>query len=336
MSDREPNIEKRGIIVFVINEDFTKKDYDKWKAQVALWISRTQKSKLEATKDDPVSKADKVLQAAINGTKLNGEIWGGVEAFTLRSRIKQLCGFDIKTGTGRTYKKAHQRSTSHPINKDVRDERRLNREITLDIEYEEQLEARENYKDLLYQEFPHTDNPIYESQVNALAEAVVKLEHISKDYLVSKGKTLEDHIKVRAGIINDIDAFMKQLRIHPSQLKEKTDTVDEGNVGALIDHLDDYGEVAEIYEKVDAIQEAIQTVRQLEQLRVDGSPQLADWLLWHKTGMKPFEFKCRCGSEYTLYDGFTIEEMYEICEQAYNAFGFGLKRINEDSATTEA
>jgi len=202
-------------------------------------------------------------------------------------------------------------------------------DVQMDLILEKLNEQKEEYKQLLYQEFPFVENPVYEAQVNGLAEAVVKLNHISDSFLGAQGKELEDLLKIRDGLKKDMDDFMKLLKIHPAQMKEKADDIDRGDVGNLIIQWEKYGEIAEIYERVDAIQELIQTLRQLEQLRVDGTPQLADYLLWHKTGTRPIDFKCECGREYTLIDGFTEDELYEAAEQAYEIFGFGIKRINE-------
>ena len=128
---------------------------------------------------------------------------------------------------------------------------------------------------------------------------------------------------------------MKMLKIHPSQIKDKVDEGDRGDVGSLIDRWEEYGEVADIFEQVDAIQEAIQIIRQLENTRLDGSPQLADWMLWHKTGCRGHKFTCQCGAEYDLHGGFTKEEMYQIAEQAFEVFGYGIQRIDETDTNKE-
>lgn len=326
--------DKRGVITFSVGSDFSVDDLDKWRALIAFWLTKSQKN----LEEDPMVKAERILQAAVNGTKLNGEIWAGVENFSLRTRIKQLCGFDIVTQKGRLYRPASTRIDSHPKKRESKKVMRANGEVIdahLDMTVEKLNAYKDDYIQLLYQEFPFVENPVYEAQVNGLAEAVVKLNHISDRFMAAQGKELEDLLKIRDGLKKDMDDFMKLLKIHPSQIKEKSDDIDKGDVGNLIVAWEKYGEVAEIYEKVDAIQELIQTIRQLEQTRVDGSPQLADYLLWHKTGTRPIEFKCECGKEYTLFDGFTEEELYEAAEQAYKAFGFGIRKLDEESETKE-
>jgi hypothetical protein len=198
-----------------------------------------------------------------------------------------------------------------------------------EVSMAEMVEAREAYKEVLYQEFPFLDNPVYEATVNGLADSTVKLNYLSENFLTSSGAALKTLLDIRDSLKNDIDVFMKLLKIHPSQMKEKADEGDRGNVGTLINKWEDFSEVAELYERVDAVQEAIQIVRQLENVRVDGSPQLADWLLWHKTACRGHKFTGHCGREWDLHGGFSKEEMYLIAEQAYKTFGFGLKPIDD-------
>ena len=309
----------RRAVVYVLEQDFTKEEYDKWTKQVGFWIGETQKS------ENPVKKAEKVLRAAVNGTKLNGEVWPGVEDFDLPSRIRQFCGWDINTGTGR--RRVSTGSTRTPHIRANR-ARAKNEEDFEEISMAEATAAREAYKEILYREFPFLDNPVYEATVTGLADSTVKLAQLSESFLTATGSALKNLIDIRDSLKDDIDEFMKLLKIHPSQLKEKVDEGDRGNVGTLIGKWEEYLELAEIYEQVDAIQEAIQIIRQLEQVRVDGSPQLSEWLLWHKTACRGHKFTCSCGLTYDIHGGFSIDEMYAIAEQAYKTFGFGLKPID--------
>ena len=80
----------RKTVVYRIEHDFTKAEYDKWLAQITLWISETQ-----TNTENPREKGRQILDAAINGRKLNGELWAGVDDYDLPSRIRQFCGWDI-------------------------------------------------------------------------------------------------------------------------------------------------------------------------------------------------------------------------------------------------
>lgn len=319
---------------YIIGEDFSKEEYDKWAAEMALWISQA-----HVNETDPIQKSLDILEAAMNGTKLNGDLWPGIESYTFDSRIKQLCGYDIIKGEGR--KPGRPRKASDTGSGTIRQgkatnaARHKNGQRLEKINIQDLLEGREEFKNILYKEFPFLDNPVYENKVNAYADTVVKLDQLSDMFLGATGKDLETYLKIREALRKDLDDFMKMLKIHPSQIKDKVDEGDRGDVGNLIDKWEEYGEVSEIFEHVDAIQEAIQIIRQLENVRLDGSPQLAEWMLWHKTGCRGHKFVCECGAEYDLHGGFSKEEMYQIAEQAFEVFGYGIKRIDEENYNKE-
>lgn len=311
----------RNTKIYIIGQDLTLQEYETWKTEIALWLSQSGR---ETT--DPLGKAEKIIKAAVHGTTLGGEPWIDVENFQLHKRILQFCGYNILTKQGRTAKR--RRSTK----KELKQYTDLNTDILGDATREELVVLRDAYRTVLVQEFPFLDNPVYETKVNAYCDTVVKLQVLSDKFLGAEGKELTRIIELRDSLKKDLDDFMKLLRIHPSQLKEKVDEKDKGDVGSLIDKWESYGELANLYETVDAVQEALQILKQLETTRLDGSPQLAEWLLWHKTGCRGHTFRCPCGAEYTIHGGFTIEEMYQIVEQAHKVLGYGAKPTEDKRA----
>ena len=314
-------------LTYVIGKDLTQEEYDVWELEVALWISENQ-----VNETDPKAKAKKVMQAALAGTKLDGGVWTGAPSFTFDARIRQLCGYNILTGEGARSGRPPQKSRTEEkrVNKETSKARAVNESIADRISLEKLITLREQFKATLYKEFPFLDNPVYENQVNAYSDTVVKLDQLSDMFLGASGKDLETYLKIREQLRKDLDEFMKILRIHPSQIKEKVDEGDRGDVGALIDRWEEYGELADMYEVVDAIQEALQIFNQLNNKRLDGSPQLAEWLLWHKTGCRGHTFTCECGREYDLHGGFTKDEMVDIVEQAYKVFGYGISYAEDE------
>lgn len=336
MAKKKSRFEKK--ISYVIGEDFSKEEYDKWLAEIAFWISQSQ-----VNETDPKGKAVSIMEAAMNGTKLDGRMWPGIKSYTFDNRIKQLCSYDIIKGQGINRGGRPKKVEATEANQAkviihaeaTKRARNVNGYLLEKIGIEDLLKSREAFKVILYKEFPFLDNPVYENKVNAYADTVVKLEQLSEIFLGATGKDLENYMKIRESLRKDLDDFMKMLKIHPSQIKDKVDEGDRGDVGNLIDKWEEYGEVSEIFEHVDAIQEAIQIIRQLENVRLDGSPQLAEWMLWHKTGCRGHKFVCECGAEYDLHGGFSKEEMYQIAEQAFEVFGYGIKRIDEENYNKE-
>jgi hypothetical protein len=305
--------------------DFTKEEVDKWLQQIEWWIRDSQ-----VTETNPRGKAEKVMDAALHGRKLNGEIWAGIENYSLRSRIRQLCGWDIDKGVGRGGRTGRPGSLSRDNHSQTKakQQKQENSIYLGELGVAEMLTKRDNFKSVLYIQFPWLDNPVYESKVNALAESEVRLASLSEGFLTAEKKDLQVLLEIREALRDDINDLMEMLSIHPKQLTKRIDETERGDVGSLVAKWQEMGKKSEDYENVDAIQELLQIIHQIHNLRVDGkSPQLADYMLWHKTGCAGHNFTCECGRNYELYRGFTKDELIEAAKQAYKVYGWGIKPV---------
>jgi hypothetical protein len=188
-------------------------------------------------------------------------------------------------------------------------------------------------KDLLTK-YPHLDNPVYKPKVEELAETIVKSRMISSDFIASRGRELELLSKIRESLHNQIGQLMKFLEIAPEQRVKKTLETKNSDVGSLISRLESYGEVWAEYEKLDSLRELIQKYRMLKSQRLDGTPQLDAWELWHMTRNRPINFTCECGKTYELLGGFTPEEIEQALIQAQKVYGFGLEPIGQGESET--
>jgi hypothetical protein len=321
---------KRYPIAYLIGDHesahITPAEVEQWTKEITSWIRATQ-----TRVDDPRQKAEEVVHAAIHGTKLNGEAWLGIEKFSLTRRIAQLCGWNIETKIGKdgNVSKRKNLDAKSPAVQRAKTNTRINQSVADEFTLEQLYTKREEFKDILYSQYPHLNNPVYAIKVNALAEAEVRLSSLSESFMSARGKDLESYTKVQNELRKSINELMEMLSIHPKQLMRTVDETERGDVGTLMVKWEDYGKIAEEYEVIDAIQELIISVRQANQLRLDGSPQLADYLLAHRTGCQGHNFTCgECGTVYELYAGFTKEELEKAAEQAYEKFGYGLKRID--------
>lgn len=312
--------------------DLKKEDVDRWINQLEAWVYETQPGETDAR-----GKAEKIMDSGLRGRKLNGEIWPGVEHFNLTTRIKQLSGgFNIETGIGRSKQLRGKSAKITNVTK-AKKKSEANETVLSEMSATEMEERRDLKIQILVQQFPWLDNPIYASKVSSLAEDEVVLEALSAGgFMTAKQKTLESMLKIKESLRKSIDETMKLLSIHPSQLTRRVDENEEGNVGNLIAKLEEMGQLFRDYENVDAIQELIQMVHQCYSLRIDGSPQLADYMLWHKTGCRGHNFLCSCGEEWELYDGFTIEELEAAALQANEVFGYGLAPRGSIDGSREA
>jgi len=309
---------------FKIGEDFTEEEFIKWKSQLEWWISDTM-PKIEY----PALHAEKALLAAMNGTKLNGEVWPNISSNFFK-RVKQLLGFDLELGIGiRRPGVGRQGAHSAHSNKTA-----TNIDDIPPIDTAKAMEMQKKYISDLLEKYPHLENPVYAPKVEELAEVVVKGRMLSSEFLTAKTSQLEKLNKIRESLNKQVNDLMNFLEISPKLLVSKQQDTEKGTLGTLIAELESYGEVWESYERLDALRELIQRWKQLNSQRPDGTPQLNDWELWHLTRNRPVNFTCECGKNYTLLGGFTPEEIEQALLQAQKVYGFGLEPIGEsiDSA----
>ena len=300
---------------YAIGKDFREEDFAKWMDQLIWWIG----DRFPRIRD-PREHAEKIMKAALNGTKLDGSEWLGI-SHDFFARVVQLSGFDVKRGVGVRDPQASR--IRHSVTK-------ASGEKTIDIppvDLAQGMKLRVDYIADLMKKYPHLDNPVYKPKVEELAETIVKSRMISVDFILSRGKELELLSKIRESLHKQIHELMKFLEISPEQQVRKQLEGKNTDVGSLIAKMESYGEVWEEYEKLDALRELIQKYKMLKSKRPDGTPQLNDWELWHMTRNRPVKFTCKCGATYDLLGGFTPEEIEQALLQANEVYGFGLEAI---------
>lgn len=303
---------------FKIGVDFSEDDYHKWKEQLMWWIGETMPN-IQA----PADQAEKVLLSAMNGTKLNGEIWPNVTN-NFFSRVKQLGNFDLERGIG-------IRKHNPRINKVNTTDPKVGPKVTTDdippINSKEALDMKESYVKDLVSKYQHLQNPVYTPKVEELAETIIRSKMLSREFLFANNTQLEKLNRIRESLNKQVKDLMEFLEISPSIIVKKQSEINRADVASLVSELESYGELWQDYERLDALRELIQKYHQLNHLRPDGTPQLNDWELWHMTRNRPVRFTCRCGETYTLLGGFTPEEIEEALKQAQEIYGFGLEGI---------
>lgn len=318
----------RQIRRYKIGVDFTDEQLKQWREQLIWWISR------EMTRiPNPPDHAEKVIIAALNGTKLNGEPWSSISQ-NFYTRVKQLAGFDLEKGIGTRAPKSNvSRKVSYISTNDSSHPSRTKELPEVESVEFEVKKMQQEYIDNLVKVYPHLSNSVYTPKVEELAETVIKSRLLSTEFMTAKGVTLEKLSKIRESLHKQQGELMNFLEISPQQLLKKTIGKDE-NLGNLIARLDSYGEAWQEYERLDALRELLQKYRMLQNRRPDGTPQLNDWELWHQTRNRPVKFTCRCGETYTLLGGFTPEEIEQALVQAQKVYGFGIEPLHDKEETS--
>lgn len=297
---------------YSVGKDFSEEDYDKWVTQLQWWVAQTMPNV-----EDPRKHSEAILLAGMNGTKLDGSPWNGISP-DFYKRIRQLAGFDLKTGVGL------RRAT--PVATE-RSGKKTQKEDLPPIDLKEYLADKVEYIKELLSKYPHLESEVYTPKVDELAETIMKSRMLSRDFVTSSGPTLERLNRIRESLHKQIKELMEFLEISPKFIMNKQKESDTADVGSLVSKMESYGDVWQEYERIDALRELLQKFHQVNNTRPDGTPQLNDWEVWHMTRTKPIRFTCRCGEKYTLLDGFTPEEIEEALKQAYEVYGFGLEPI---------
>lgn len=299
---------------FKLGEDFSETDYHKWKGQLEWWVKTTM-----IRIENPVEQSEKILLAAMNGTKLDGTVWNGISQDFFK-RVRQLCGFDLEKGIGRkTVRKVIPTSRTAP---------KTTEDDLPPLDFGVAMELKDEYKQDLLDKYPHLENPVYQPKVEELAETIVKSRMLSNEFIMANSRRLESINKTRESLNKQVADLMNFLEISPKLLIAKKNEAEKTDVGSLIAEMESYGERWQDYERLDALRELLQKYKQLQSLRPDGvTPQLDDWELWHQTRNRPVHFTCECGRTYKLLGGFTPEEIETALLQAHKVYGFGLEGI---------
>jgi hypothetical protein len=304
---------------YAFGKDFAESDYHKWHDQLTWWCAEQFPEKAK----DPREYADKVIRAALNGTKLDGGEWVGVP-LGFFSRVRMLCGFDLERGIGTRTAKGRPKQRFSITNASGDRVEQLP-----EISLKETIDQRNAYVADLLIKYPHLDNPVYKPKVDELAETIVKSRALSNEFITANGKNLEMLSRIRESLHTQISQLMKFLEIAPEQRVKKALDTKNTDVGSLVNKLESYADIWKEYEKVDALRELIQIYKMLHSQRPDGTPQLQAWECWHMTRSKPIKYTCRCGQTVELVGGFEPEEIEAALLQAQKVFGFGLEGIEK-------
>src|SRR5438105_1595336 len=133
---------------FAIGKDFTEADYHKWVDQLMWWIG----DRFPRIKD-PREHVEKVMKAALNGTKLDGSEWRGISD-DFFNRVIMLTGFDVKRGVGVRDPKSHTMARHTHTTRGAA-------EKTKDIppiDVQEGMRLRADYIQDLLRKYPHLDS----------------------------------------------------------------------------------------------------------------------------------------------------------------------------------
>ena len=284
------------------HHDFTPEAIELLTLQIRDWFASPE---CERTYEEPLLAAREAVEQCLLAQTKSGKIWSRAPD-SFESRIMIKTHFDMIDGnhvknpdkgprvrSNRAYKAAIDKAkeSASPVSlKHIQD-------------YQKQVE-----EDIL-KAYPELDNPVHKPNVVRLAMLYAEQEHVRLELPGAKGKARHGMIETLATLQKTITDTMKSLDIYPDQIRKRVDKQRQGSVGDLVALIDEDPDFR-AREKRWALTLALQLwwMTKHPNGKNDG-PQMHDFEMWHLTRTRPIDYKCSCGREVTLVEGFTPEEL---------------------------
>lgn len=283
------------------NPDFTHTYIEQMIVDLAKWFNAPESG---VNYPDPLLTAREKVKDCLLGLKADGSVWDTApDSFKTRLKIKANYDLDAKRGvpTKRKIRKLDPKATGGA--KAVTRMTPISSILNVP-------ELTQQYIADILSVFPELDNLAHIPNVESLADIYAQRKVISGELAlgvtVTRRTVLLDQMKM---IEATADSMMNKLGIHPNQVKKKISTDANGSVADLVAHISEDEDFRQ-REKVWALQLALQFWWQSEHnnYNKDG-PQLSDFEIFHSTRSRPCRFKCRCGVETLIVEGFRPHEL---------------------------
>lgn len=260
--------------------------------------------------DDPLEEAKAHVQQCLLAQTKDGSPWRACPD-DFDKRIKAKCLYDMASGTGYRAPRAKSPLAVRKLDKKAKEQAKVVGQIT-GVDFDQEVFRKEK-EVAIFSAFPELDNEAHAPIVRRLSFLYAQQEYVDRKLSqagVSDNKR-EEGIRLAQVIGKDVETTLQLLGIHPNQLRQSMSSKTSGAVSELVSMLETDDEFVE-RTKIWAMQLALQLFYMSNHYngRRDG-PQVEDWEIWHMTRSRPMKFKCRCGEEWTLVEGFTPAELRE-------------------------
>lgn len=258
--------------------------------------------------NDPEAMARQKIQECLLAENDAGEPWRGCPQ-DFAARIKIKCLYDMNTNKGIPVQRVKAPMAVRKLNKEAqRAKMEIKKAAAIKFDHEQFREEKEL---AILKDFPELDNETHRPLVRRLSFLYAQ-QQVIDDILMQDGVSdgrRDVGLKLMQTLGKDIETTQKLLGVHPDQLRQRVNTKTQGAVSelvALLENDQDFKERIEIWSMQLALQ--LWWMTQHPNGRGDG-PQLEEWEMWHMTRTRPVKFTCEHGTEYTVIDGFTPEEL---------------------------
>lgn len=313
-------------IQYKIGEHVTAEQYTTWTLKIADWFSER-----KPTLKEPVKVAKRYLDCCMRGTKPREPdvVWRGAEQWSLDTRIRSACAYDVKAMKPIYGKKDRQR---------IRQNQAKKRMVELKVKRKTDLLVPESVRVLARKEATYGDDPAVflspkehrrwveikeeytkqfpelamvnaEAELNVLCDLLILSERHRLKMLNGEKLDTKDH----QNLVSTIDSIKTTLGIHPNQLAKRVQERRAGSFAELLARFEGMDNARETRER-HWIEELIQLYQMYHQPspRPDmGGYQLDDVGLLGMTGCRT----CKCaGCGMQNYAGLSITEVERYLE----------------------
>lgn len=259
--------------------------------------------------EDPTDEAREQVQQCLLGVTKDHVPWGRAPK-TLAGRVRAKCMYDMDKDAGIQYKmddrldvrRARERDEVAQAAKDATAPGGKLVNAQLD-QYRMKLEAE------IIAEYPELDTPVHRPNIRRLSLLYSQQEKVSMELDVAKATTRKTLIDTLATIQKTVESVMKSLDIYPDQIRKRMDQQRKGSIGDLVVEVESDEDFAK-REKLWSLTEALQLWWMTQHLNGNKTgPQIHEFEMWHMTRCRPIDYKCECGREVVLVEGFTPDEL---------------------------
>lgn len=286
--------------------DFTADEIDLLVYKVRDWFASDE---CDRNYSNPLKEAKDKIEQCLQATTATGKIWlKAPDRFEDRVKVKTL--FDMEEGNHISQERAKTvLAKQNEAHRQALAQARQTGQGPGTATVESLQKYQQNLQKEILDAYPELDTPVHKPNVTRLAMLYTEQERIRMDLPGSSGKARRDHIETLSLLERTIKDAMKALSIYPDQLMRRMNQQRSGSVGDLVEQI---GEDADFKdrEKRWALTLALQLWWMTKHPNGKKTgPQIHDFEMWHLTRTRPIRYKCKCGHESIIVEGFTPEEL---------------------------
>lgn len=290
------------------DDDYTPEEIELLTYRIRDWFLSEE---CDRNYNDPLEEARKQVEQCLLAQNGSGKMWKRCpERFEDRIRSRTL--YDMDEGNHIAQERAKGvEAKQNAAHKKAVEEAKASSNISSPTTQNYLMKYQNDQESMILQAYPELDTPAHRPNVQRLAMLYAEQERIKLEMPTTKASARKNHIETLALLQKTITDTMKALDIYPDQIRKRMDDQRRSSIGDFVAMVEDDPEFKK-REKLYSLTLALQLwwMTQHPNGKGDG-PNIDEFEMWHLTRTRPIQYKCKCGHEATLVEGFTPDELKE-------------------------